>query len=80
MQKLTIGTKTVDTSLIGYVDLDYRAPGGTSRVLVAMAEDREQLAQQNFQRIFFADRDAEELKAYFTRPENRHADFVVFTN
>lgn len=75
--KLAVGNLELDTSLIGYVDLDYRVPAGAKRVMVAIAENLDAMEQQNFQRIFFSDNEAAELKAYFSRPENRPHNFMV---
>ena len=77
MQNLTIGGKTIDLGLISYVDLNYRVKGGSKRVLLELAKDRESKRSSQMDRLFFADHEAEQLRKFFERPEVSRSVLVV---
>ncbi len=78
MQQLTIGNHTLDLNLISYVDLNYKVQGGASRVALGMAKDQDSRKQGVLDRLFFGDDEAEQLRDFFKKPENRQNHFIVF--
>ncbi|MBF0278329.1 MAG: hypothetical protein HQM13_11080 [SAR324 cluster bacterium] len=80
MKQLKIGRHTLDLNLISYVDLNYKVEGGVSRVLLGLAKDMECLKNSQLDRLFFGDREAEQLRRFFQHPENSQEHVVVFSS
>ena len=80
MNQVKVGRQTIDLNLISYVDLNYKVQGGVSRVLLGLAKDLECLKQRQFDRLFFSDHEAEQLRRYFQHPENTQSHVVVFSS
>ena len=78
MNRITIGNQSIDLKWIRYVDLNYKVQGGVSRVVLGLAQDWDAMRERG-DRLFFSDNEAEQLRQFFTQPENLQNHVVVFS-
>lgn len=79
MKRIKIGSQSIDLDLISYVDLNYKVQGGVSRVVLGLNNDSKDEQQRKIDRLFFSDNEAEQLRQFFTKPENAQKHVVVFS-
>lgn len=78
MHQIQIGSQSIDLNLIRYVDLNYKVQGGVSRVVLGLHQGWKSERQRG-DRLFFSDHEAEEVRQFFTKPENLQSHVVVFS-